>query len=275
VDVLESIREELRGLSDLTREVILEQRRLQARQRGGSLNHFGASVFSQADEDGITLEIVRRLKLPHGQAIEIGVGSGTQNNTLILLALGWKAIWLGNESLRYSTDSSRVAFRKCWVTVENVERELQLAAETLRDWNEPTACDVLSVDIDGNDVYVTEKLLKNGWNPSLIIIEYNPLLPPPIAWARDYAPSNTPRLSHYGASLQFICDALQPLGYHLLACALQNGNNAFFVADRHLTLFPEASGSIENIYVGRGLGSYNFPVSGKPWDNETLRSLVL
>src|SRR5437016_4741195 len=57
------------------------------------LNRFGAKYFSQADEDGITLEIVRRLGITVGTFAELGVGNGLENNTLILLANGWRGFW--------------------------------------------------------------------------------------------------------------------------------------------------------------------------------------
>ena len=54
------------------------------------LNRFGAKYFSQTDEDGITLEIIRRLGITAGTFAELGVGNGIENNTLILLASGWR-----------------------------------------------------------------------------------------------------------------------------------------------------------------------------------------
>lgn len=45
-------------------------------------------VYSQSDEDGITLAIVRRLDIARGVFAELGVGDGVENNTLVFLALG-------------------------------------------------------------------------------------------------------------------------------------------------------------------------------------------
>jgi len=46
------------------------------------LNRFGAKYFSQTDEDGITLEIVRRIGIRGGTFAELGVGDGLENNAL-------------------------------------------------------------------------------------------------------------------------------------------------------------------------------------------------
>jgi hypothetical protein len=52
------------------------------------LNRFGAKYFSQGEEDGLTLEIIKRLGIKNGTFAELGVGNGLENNTLILLASG-------------------------------------------------------------------------------------------------------------------------------------------------------------------------------------------
>src|SRR5689334_5694165 len=66
------------------------------------LNRFGAKYFSQADEDGITCEIVRRLGIKNGIFAEFGVGNGLENNTLILLANGWRGFWVGGQDLAFN-----------------------------------------------------------------------------------------------------------------------------------------------------------------------------
>ena len=68
------------------------------------LNKFGNKCFSQTDEDGITIEILRRLNiLEKGNFAEFGPGDGMENNTLILKSLGWNGFWVGGEELRIET----------------------------------------------------------------------------------------------------------------------------------------------------------------------------
>ena len=59
------------------------------------LHRCGRKAFSQSDEDGITLEIIRRLALSRGCYAELGVGNGLENNTLVLAAIGWRGFWVG------------------------------------------------------------------------------------------------------------------------------------------------------------------------------------
>ena len=48
------------------------------------LTRYGRKCFSQADEDGITLEILRRIGIQDGTFCEFAVGNGLENNTLLL-----------------------------------------------------------------------------------------------------------------------------------------------------------------------------------------------
>ena len=82
---------------------------------------FGSFGFSQNDEDGLTIEILKRLGISKGTFCEFGVGDGTENNTLILLALGWSGVWIGGQDIVLNTsNSSKLKFIKNWITKENI-----------------------------------------------------------------------------------------------------------------------------------------------------------
>jgi hypothetical protein len=131
------------------------------------LNQFGKKCFSQTDEDGITLEIIRRINCQeNGVYVEFGVGDGTENNTLILPALGWNGVWIGNEALAISIDkidASRLAYMKGWITLENCVELIELGLSQIKE----PAVDVLSFDLDGNDIYFVEKILASGIQPKV------------------------------------------------------------------------------------------------------------
>ena len=82
------------------------------------LNKSGKKFYSQNDEDGILLEILKRIKKNNGSFIEIGVGgfvtnNGTENNTIILLMLGWKGIWIDSQKIDINlNENSRLKFIK-------------------------------------------------------------------------------------------------------------------------------------------------------------------
>ena len=77
--------------------------------------------FSQMGEDGITLEILRRVGLKDGFFVEFGVGKGTENNSLILLACNWKGAWFGGEDLDFNpSESPKLSFEKVCISKDNI-----------------------------------------------------------------------------------------------------------------------------------------------------------
>jgi hypothetical protein len=99
---------DLRDIRDL---ILLYQTGLLQQNHPNPLNGFGNKCFSQSDEDGITIEILKRIKcLDKGTFAEFGVGNGTENNTLILKALGWKGFWCGGEELAFDIRQPKEVF---------------------------------------------------------------------------------------------------------------------------------------------------------------------
>ena len=74
---------------------------------------YGKHCFSQSDEDGLTLEIIKRIGINDGIFAEFGVGDGTENNTLFLLSLNWKGFWSGGEDIAFDVSKTkRLSFTK-------------------------------------------------------------------------------------------------------------------------------------------------------------------
>jgi hypothetical protein len=90
-------------------------------------------VAPRAGRSGILLDILRRIGLTGGGAVELGVGDGLENNSLILLMLGWKILWVGGEELRISLPGNckNLRFAKEWVTRENC---VQIVSSNLALW---------------------------------------------------------------------------------------------------------------------------------------------
>ena len=110
--------------------------------------------------------------------------------------------------------------------------------------------DVISIDLDGNDYYFCNQLLKSGVSPSLFIVEYNARFAPPIKFVIDYDKNhNWDSSDYYGASLQSFVDLFTKYQYRLICCNAATGVNAFFVKDINIHLFPEVPDDIEDIYT--------------------------
>lgn len=228
---------------------MLLQQRIEARSAAhpNPLVRHGRKVFSQADEDGITLEIIRRLGLETGTFAEFGVGRGLENNTLALLALGWKGFWVDCLQLAFdASQSKRLTFFENWVTLENIA---DIYSKGVR-WLGGAEPDLVSLDLDGNDSHFLRKLLANGCRPAVFIVEYNARFAPPIAFEIAYDPDQRWDGSDYqGASLSTLVSVLEPCGYKLICCNAATGVNAFFVRDEFAGLFPETPEDIADIFV--------------------------
>jgi hypothetical protein len=203
------------------------------------LEPFGFKVCSQADEDGIIEEIFKRLGIGTGLFCEIGVEDGLECNSLFLLHKGWTGAWIeGNrEQLNPIKEKFKsvlgtrlkVSFR--FITAENVN---EVIGEAIPQREE---IDFLSIDIDGNDVYLLQKI---DFKPKVICVEYNAKFPANISRAQAYdAQRNWAGTDYFGASLKAIANAGAAKGYRLVGTNL-TGSNAFLVrADLAGDLFPD------------------------------------
>jgi hypothetical protein len=202
------------------------------------LERHGFKVYSQNDEDGIIEEIFRRLGIASGRFAEIGVENGLECNTLYLIHKGWRGTWLeGNAQRRPAIEQKfgsilgrrlQVAFG--YVTAEsinNVFKGLALEADL----------DFLSIDIDGNDIYLLDALTAR---PKVICIEYNGKFPANLAKQQAYNPARGWAGTDYmGSSLKAIAQSAAAKGYRLVATNV-TGVNAFFVRDDLAgDLFPD------------------------------------
>ena len=261
-----------REISDLTDLMILQNSHNRVQQHANPFCKYGKKYFSQSDEDGLTLEILKRLELKNGVFAEFGVGDGLENNTLILIADGWRGFWVGGEELAFKVPAGvkRFHYLKKWITAENI---VEFAREGLDAIKESTL-DVISLDLDGNDFYMVEKILDAGLKPKLFIVEYNAKFPPHIKWKIQYDKNHQWFGGDYfGASLKSFDELFLKNGYRLICCNSHSGANAFFVQEAYAHLFPEVPAEIENLYAERVYYPYrNFGHSRSP---KTIESLFL
>jgi len=231
------------------RELILgfQTRELQF-SHANPLNKFGKKCFSQTDEDGITLEIVRRLDIANGVYAEFGVGDGMENNTLILASLGWKGFWVGGEDLAFNYSAAKkFRYTKDWITLENIASHAKNGLLML----EENEIDVVSLDLDGNDLYFVEELLSKKINPKLFIVEYNAKFIPPSKFQIEYNPLHQwAGDDYFGAALVNFVELFEKYDYDLICCNSHTGSNAFFIRKKYRHLFADVPKNINDIYVG-------------------------
>lgn len=82
--------------------------------------------------------------------VDIGGGDGFYlSNTRHLSNLGWEGVVLDREN------------------------GIDINTDNVISWIEEERCDLLSIDIDGNDYWVLESILNSMFEPSVIIAEFN------------------------------------------------------------------------------------------------------
>ena len=76
---------------------------------------------------------------------------GLENNTLILLASGWRGFWIGGQDLAFdhTLNPQRFLFFQDWISLDNILTLFKKGLEGLGT----TELDLLSLDLDGNDYY--------------------------------------------------------------------------------------------------------------------------
>ncbi len=249
-----NLHNQIRELTDQIREIrniiLIGQTRLFQFDHPNPLNRYGRKCFSQTDEDGITLEILTRInRIKAGIYAEFGVGDGMENNTMILAALGWKGVWIGGEDLKAritERGKKKLSYLKEWITLENI---VDLLSKGLAEIDAQDV-DVISLDLDGNDIYFVAKLLASNFRPKLFIVEYNAKFPPPIEFQITYDPQHTWNIDDYfGASLTSFNRLFNEFKYRLVCCNSHTGGNAFFVDSKYSALFSDVPTDINQIYV--------------------------
>jgi hypothetical protein len=168
---------------------------------------------SQNGEDGVIDTIFKMIGTTTKAFVEIGVGTGLENNTHRLVSTGWHGAWFDIEKAHHVPLS--VVFKQAKVSPDNVAELLYCV---------PRDLDLLSIDIDGHDYWVWKAILHM---PRVVVIEYNGYLPPPISQTIPYDVNyKWKQTTYFGASLCALHKLAISKGYALVYC---NHVNAFFV----------------------------------------------
>ena len=107
----------------------------------------------------------------------------------------------------------------------------------------------MSLDLDGNDLYLVDAILHAGFKPKLFIVEYNAKFPPPVEFTIAYDAGHVWRANDYfGASLTSFVKLFARFGYMLVCCNAATGANAFFVHESYRDQFQDVPSDIRDVY---------------------------
>jgi hypothetical protein len=195
------------------------------------------SGFSQNGEDGIIDVLCRQLASRNRYVVEIGAADGTENNSSwLLVAERYEGLMVEGDSrqsararrnvARYSIGSQCLAK---FVTLDTIDEILAKVA--FRD------ADVFSLDIDGNDYHIANRLFDQGFRPKIVAVEYNSAFGPDRSLASTYREdfrrsTAHPSLLYYGVGVAAWKKFFEARGYRFITVD-SNGVNAFFADPAH------------------------------------------
>jgi hypothetical protein len=195
----------------------------------------GFRIFSEFDEDGIILFLLGIAGVQGGRFIEFGSGDGVNGSNCANLAINLGFHGLFVDGAKRSIERGRTyygghpdtalfppVFANELLTCENVN-------QVLKDYGFTGEIDVLSIDIDGNDLWIWEAL--ECVSPRIVVAETHPefgkrsiSVPYQASWSR----AESPHPEYFGASPGAMMRLAKRRGYRLVATN-RYGFNAFYI----------------------------------------------
>jgi hypothetical protein len=173
--------------------------------------------------------------------VEFGVENYREANTrFLLLNNNWRGLVLDSDQNHIRRIQEGESYwrhtltAKCaWITRDNINELLSGASFA-------GEIELLSIDIDGNDYWVWEKL--DVVDPAIVIVEYNSIFGSDLAVTIPYDPKFDRHCAHYsgqfwGASLPALTQLANRKGYSLVGCN-SAGNNPYFVRTDKIDNLP-------------------------------------
>ena len=205
-----------------------------------NLEDFEKKVYSQNGEDGILEKIFEVIGTTNKYYVEFGVEDGSERNTKYLMEeFEWEGLLMDG-----GYENNSINLKQEFITAENI-------VSLFEKYNVPKKVDLLSTDIDYNDLYVLNEILKNGYEPRVIVSEYNAglgLEDKTVVYDPSYMWDRT---NYMGASLLSFFKLLQNYGYSVVYCN-KNGVNLFAIKNNVLNLIESNTfidtNNLEKIY---------------------------
>ncbi|MBT8534603.1 hypothetical protein G6725_01090 [Polynucleobacter paneuropaeus] len=217
-----------------------------------TLSNYEFKVFSQWGEDGIIQHLTQNIDIKNKTFIEFGVEDFFESNCRFLLQKdNWNGFVIDGSSQNIERLRKSYFYWKhsinalcSFITRENIE-ELLSTSGFDKDIG------LLSVDIDGVDYFVLEKLA--AWTPRVLIVEFNAIFGMNRAVSVPYSSTFMRSNMHYsnlyyGASLPAFIHLANNMNMALVGVN-SAGSNAFFVRRDLLNeSVPEVF--IDNYFIG-------------------------
>jgi hypothetical protein len=219
-------------------------------------------VYSQNEEDGVTLALAGQVQPKNKYFVEFGTESGAQINTRVLREQeGWTGLLMDGSNNNPSINLHRTLIKE------------ETIVSVFKQHNVPTNLGLLSVDVDSYDYWILKAILEAGYQPDIIITEVNAQIGPDKCLTVPPAsvtgkPFLIPGAINFGVSIPLWAALAQKHGYTMVYCE-QLGVNCFYVKSQHIS-----PGLRRSCPVGPRAWKpprYYGPASGQCWRDNGIR----
>jgi hypothetical protein len=241
---LVALNEQLDEAKMLSAKILINQSKANAPLK--SINDAEFKVFSQFGDDGIIQYLVHEVNISGTEKIfvEFGVQDYEESNTRFLLFNNnWRGLILDGDSGNISHVRDSGYFWKYDLTAATAFINRDNINALLQENGFTGEIGLLSIDIDGNDYWVWERI--DVIDPIIVVAEYNGVFGPDHAVTVPYDAGFIRSHAHYsnlywGCSLRALCRLAERKGYVFVGCN-NGGNNAYFIKRERIGQLPELS----------------------------------
>lgn len=205
-----------------------------------SLKAFEKNIQSQFGEDGVIEEIFNRIGTINKMCVEFGAWDGIHlsNAWNLWHNKEWKALLIeGDKEKHELLVSNTKEFSNVHPYLAYVAPDGENSLDSiLKKVNFPIDLDMLSIDIDGDDYYIFESLVK--YRPRLLLVEYNPTIPPTYDLLQVKG-------EYFGSSALSLLKLAHKKQYKLVH---MTDTNMFFVSENDFSKLNIEEPVLENIF---------------------------
>jgi hypothetical protein len=207
-------------------------------------------IFSQSGEDGIIDFLLTKIGILDCKFVEIGVGDYSESNTRYIYEKSFsRGLIIDLEHNLKKKISKNIDLWRGLIDIENVEVDSENINPILSKYDLNGNLDLFSIDIDGIDYWVIEKL--KAKISKLFIAEYNPT----FGHNLEITVPNIKNFNrfkfhysgcYYGVSLKALVRLMEVKGYDFLGTNKLNFN-AFFVHKEFSHQFEDLKKNLKNL----------------------------
>jgi len=168
--------------------------------------NIGNRKYAQFGEEAIFDYIFANIGTTNKYLVDFGASSLNRglSNSRYLLECEWDGLLMDGES------DGNPLIKEEFITAENI-------CELFSKYETPLEFDLLSIDVDGNDIWILESIFKGGFKPRVIINEFNGCLPVGVNKVMKYNPTHTwGNNDYYGGSFEAFKLLCSDYGYVLV-----------------------------------------------------------